>query len=82
MDGAGRETPRSIAMKTEEKILAEAEQGEVVCRLYQPYGERDDEGFTKDATCKALCERGLLRFHGWQGQRTSPFGMVSKWGKA
>ena len=73
-------------MANEAEILAEAERGEVVCVLYKVVGGRlgveDAEGMAKDTLCQALCDRGLLRFHGWTGQRTSPFGMVSKWIKA
>jgi hypothetical protein len=57
-----------------------------VCTLYKVAGDRfgvlDEEGMAKDALCRAMCETGKLRFAGWTGQRTSPFGMVSKWIKA
>lgn len=73
-------------MVTESEILAEAQRGELVCQLYEVRdgrpGHLNEGGYAKDRLCHELCERGLLRFAGWKGQRTSPFGMVSIWIKA
>jgi len=73
-------------MVTEADIMAEAARGEVVCVLYKAEGGKlgilDEEGLAKDELCRELCEEGRLRFAGWEGRRTSPSGMRSKWIKA
>jgi hypothetical protein len=68
-------------MVTEAEILAEAERGEVVCRLYKGYSEADEEGCARDRLCNQLADAGKLRLWRVEGSRTSPFGMVSKWRK-